>query len=304
MARYLRLAIACPSYHPRTMAGTLILCATPIGNLGDTTHRLAETLAGADVVYVEDTRRTAQLLRHLGVSAKMKSYFAGNERARNDELATLLVSGMTVALVSDAGMPVVSDPGASAVQVAIDVGASVTAVPGASAPVTALAISGFSGDRFVFEGFLPRKGSERVMRLASIAGDERTTVMFSATRRVDADLADLASHVAPDRKIVVTREMTKLHEEVWRGTVSEAAIHFAQDDARGEFTLVIKGATRVVPSLETAKETALGMIAKGDSLSHAVKESAMHHGVSRRELYAEVLSETEQSASTDPDTKK
>jgi 16S rRNA (cytidine1402-2'-O)-methyltransferase len=281
------------------MTGTLILCATPIGNLGDTTQRLAETLAAADVVYVEDTRRTAQLLNHLGVSAKMKSYFAGNERARNDELATLLGSGMTVALVSDAGMPVVSDPGASAVQVAIDVGASVTALPGASAPVTALAISGFSGDRFVFEGFLPRKGTERGLRLASIAEDERTTVMFSATRRVDADLADLNVHVAPDRKIVVTRELTKIHEEVWRGTVSEAATYFAENDARGEFTLVVQGASRAAPSLETATERAFEKIANGGSLSQAVKETAVEHGVSRRELYAAVLSRSERSASTD-----
>jgi 16S rRNA (cytidine1402-2'-O)-methyltransferase len=275
------------------MAGTLILCATPIGNLGDTTQRLAETLAAADVVYVEDTRRTSQLLRHLGVSAKMKSYFAGNERTRNDELADLLRDGLTFALVSDAGMPVVSDPGASAVQVAIAVGASVTAIPGASAPVTALAISGFPGDRFVFEGFLPRKGAERRVRLESIATDERTTVLFCATKRIGVDLADLGKHTEPDRGIVVTRELTKLHEEVWRGTVEEAAVRFADTDARGEFTVVVAGSVPPTPSIETAAALARSLIENGESLSQAVKTSAVRHGVSRRVLYERMLAETE-----------
>ncbi len=271
------------------MPGTLILCATPIGNLGDTSARLAETLAAADVVFVEDTRRTAQLLRHLGIAVPMKSYFAGNERARNDELALLLVEGSTVALVSDAGMPVVSDPGTSAVQVAIEVGAAVTAIPGPSAPVTALAVSGFDGDRFVFEGFLPRKGRERTQRLDSIAVDRRTTVLFAATRRVADDLADLAAALGNDRRLVVTRELTKIHEQIWRGSLGEAIDHFHESGAKGEFTLVIEGATAPVPDMDAASRSAREMIAGGTSMSQAVKASAQEHGVSRRELYDRVL---------------
>lgn len=272
------------------MPGTLILCATPIGNLGDTTERLAETLVAADVVYVEDTRRTAQLLRHLGVSAKMKSYFAGNERTRNDELAELLRDGLTVALVSDAGMPTVSDPGASAVQMAIRVGAAVTAIPGASAPVTALAISGFPGERFVFEGFLPRKGPERRKRLESIASDERTTVLFCATKRIGIDLADLARCVDPDREIVVTRELTKLHEEIWRGTVADAAAHFGDDDTnRGEFTLVVSPAPLRVPDLDAAFRQACAEIEAGESISRAARTVAAATGVSRSDLYERLL---------------
>jgi 16S rRNA (cytidine1402-2'-O)-methyltransferase len=224
------------------MPGTLILCATPIGNLDDVSTRLNDALASADVILAEDTRRTSKLLHALGVTTPMRSYFAGNEQARNAELVRHLSDGATVALVSDAGMPVVSDPGASAVGAAVTVGAVVTAVPGPSAPVTALAISGFDGDRFVFEGFLPRKGAVRATRLASIAADSRTTVIFCATRRVGVDLAELADLVDDERQIVVTRELTKLHEEVWRGTVREAAAEFSDDTKnRGEFTVVGHG---------------------------------------------------------------
>lgn len=273
------------------MSGTLILCATPIGNLRDTSVRLAETLESADLVFVEDTRRTAQLLRHLGVSAKMKSYFAGNENARNEELGTLLRDGSVVALVSDAGMPVVSDPGASAVRVAIESGATVTAIPGPSAPVTALAISGFTGDRFVFEGFLPRKGPERTARLGSIGGDERTTVFFAATRRIGQDLADLAAVTGSERRVVVTRELTKLHEEVWRGTSVGAADHFGQGTARGEFTVVVEGAPLPTADLDDAVAKALEAIDAGDSVSRAAKSVAASTGVSRNLLYERLLRE-------------
>ena len=225
------------------MPGTLILCATPIGNLDDVSKRLTDSLHAADVIFAEDTRRTSTLLRAIGVTTPMRSYFAGNEQARNAELVARLTEGATVALVSDAGMPVVSDPGASAVDAAVAAGATVTAVPGPSAPATALAVSGYVGDRFVFEGFLPRKGRERAERLASIAKDSRPTVLFCATRRVGADLAALAEVVDRERGVVVTRELTKLHEEIWRGTVRDAATHCSDDKAnRGEFTVVVSPA--------------------------------------------------------------
>ncbi len=276
--------------------GTLILCATPIGNLGDISERLAETLSGVDVVFAEDTRRTGQLLAHLGISKPMRSYFAGNERARNTELVELLGDGQTIALVSDAGMPAVSDPGSSAVAAACDAGAVVTAIPGPSAPIMAIAVSGFSGDRFVFEGFLPRKGRERVDRIASVASDERTTVLFAATRRVAKDLSDIAASVESQRRVVVTRELTKLHEEVWRGTVAGAAAHWDGDvEPRGEFTIVIEGAPAPTQDLSAATEAALALIESGTSPSAAVKTIAVSSGVSRRELYERVVAARSQS---------
>lgn len=272
------------------MPGTLILCATPIGNLDDVSTRLNDALASADVILAEDTRRTSKLLHALGVTTPMRSYFAGNEQARNAELVRRLEEGATVALVSDAGMPVVSDPGASAVEAAVSVGAVVTAVPGPSAPVTALALSGFVGDRFVFEGFLPRKGKERAERLAAIATDPRPTIVFCATRRVGADLEDLAQLVDDDRAIVVTRELTKLHEEVWRGTVAEAAGHFADDSVnRGEFTVVVSAAPHVVPDIDQALQEAQAEVDGGASVSRAARAVAASTGVSRNDLYERLL---------------
>jgi 16S rRNA (cytidine1402-2'-O)-methyltransferase len=272
------------------MAGTLILCATPIGNLGDISSRLAETLASADVIYAEDTRRTSQLLTHLGLSKTMRSFFAGNERMRLDEIKQDLEEGSIVVLVSDAGMPVISDPGASAVQAATEVGAVVSAIPGPSAVTMALAVSGFDGDRFVFGGFLPRKGRDRTLAIGALAVEERTVVLFAAPSRVDRDLADLAEHIGGDRRVVIGRELTKLHEEVWRGTLEEAAVEFSrQERRRGEFTVVIAGADPVVPDVDAAVVSALEAIDKGTSMSDAVRAAAAAFGVSRREVYDRVV---------------
>ncbi|MCZ7532427.1 MAG: 16S rRNA (cytidine(1402)-2'-O)-methyltransferase [Acidimicrobiia bacterium] len=277
--------------------GTLILCATPIGNLRDISERLADTLASVDVIFAEDTRRTGQLLAHLGISKPMRSYFAGNERARNVEIVELLDDGQTVALVSDAGMPVVSDPGSSAVAAAYDAGAVVTAIPGPSAPIMAIAVSGFSADRFVFEGFLPRKGRERALRIASLASDQRTTVLFAATRRVAKDLSDIAVLVGSERRVVVTRELTKLHEEVWRGTVAGAAAHWGGEvEPRGEFTIVIEGAPAPTHDLSAATDAALELIDSGTSPSDAVKTIARETGVSKRDLYEMVIVDRESPA--------
>lgn len=278
------------------MAGTLILCATPIGNLGDISQRLADTLASADVVFAEDTRRTAQMLRHLGISKPMRSYFLGNEQARNEELASLLADGQDVALVSDAGMPVVSDPGSSAVATAVAVGATVTAIPGPSAPITAIAVSGFSGDRFVFEGFLPRKGTERAVRINALRTEERTTVLFSATRRVAKDLTEIARVVGDGRRVVVARELTKLHEQVWRGTIEAAVRYWSEEgEARGEFTIVIEGVPPSPPDVEAGVETAHALIASGMSPSDAVKTVARDTGVSKGALYDRFLKDRDSS---------
>ena len=268
------------------MPGTLILCATPIGNLGDISGRLVDTLASVDVIFAEDTRRTGQLLSRLGISTPMRSYFAGNEAARNDEIRSLLADDKTIAVVSDAGMPVVSDPGKSAVAAAIESGATVTAVPGPSAPVMAIAVSGFDGDRFVFEGFLPRKGSDRAARLVAISTEERTVALFCATKRVAKDLSDLAEAAGHDRRVVVARELTKMYEEVWRGTLGEAATHWVSDvTARGEFTVVIEGAQPPVGDMDAAVEAVRELMEAGESASRAVKMIAESHGVRKNDLY-------------------
>jgi len=278
------------SYHHGAMAGTLTLCGTPIGNLHDLSERVSDTLASADLIFAEDTRRTAKLLSHLGVSVPMKSFFAGNEKARLDLLRKELDAGASVVLVSDAGMPVVSDPGASAVAVAVEVGAAVHIVPGPSAVVTALAVSGFDGDRFVFDGFLPRKGGDRARALERIGREHRTTVLFAAPSRVAGDLADLAVASDHDRRVVVTRELTKMYEEIWRGTLSEAAAHWAtHGTVKGEFTLVVEGAPERHVSIEDAGDAVRALIAQGSSTSDAVRTIATDFGVRRRELYELIL---------------
>lgn len=272
------------------MTGHLILCATPIGNLGDVSARLGEALAAADVLYAEDTRRTAKLLSHLGIDVPMRSFFAGNERLRLGELEDLLAAGSTVALVSDAGMPTVSDPGATAVACAESVGATVSVIPGPSAVTAALAVSGMTADRFVFEGFLPRKGSARRDVLAGLALEERTIVLFAATSRIGKDLVALAQALGDDRGVVVARELTKVHEEIWRGNLGEAATVFIEPDrARGEFTIVVAGATPRGSTIEEALPAVRILVERGASTSDAVREVASSYGVSRRELYERVI---------------
>ena len=274
------------------MPGTLILCATPIGNLGDLSERAADALASADIIFAEDTRRTGKLLRHIGASVPMKSFFAHNERSRLSELASHLEKGDTVVLVSDAGMPVVSDPGMSAVGTAVQKGATVTVVPGPSAVVTALALSGFDGDRFVFEGFLPRKGKARAAAIEAIGREERTVVFFAAPGRVAKDLEQMARHMADDRRVVLARELTKLHEETWRGTVSEAVGYWGDiESTRGEFTVVVEGAVKAAPDLGSATDAAKRLIDQGSTTSDAVRQVAKSTGVSRRELYDRVVNE-------------
>jgi 16S rRNA (cytidine1402-2'-O)-methyltransferase len=271
------------------VSGKLILCATPIGNLGDVSSRLKSELEKATVVYVEDTRRAAILLRALDVHAKPRSYFVGNEVQRAAELAEQLEAGSTVALITDAGMPGISDPGLSAVRAAREVGAEVTVVPGPSAVTAAIAVSGLPADRFAFEGFLPRKGKERRRRLSELAAEPRTTVLFSAKSRLVADLRDLAATLGENRRIVVARELTKVYEEIWPGTLGEAATHWEHRELRGEFTLVIGGADPVAVAIDEAAAEARTLIAAGVTMKDAVRRIAGARGISRRELYEEVL---------------
>lgn len=271
------------------MAGTLILCATPIGNLRDAPPRLAEALTGADIVYAEDTRRTATLLAALGVETGLRSYFVGNEAGRAEEVARRLEAGETVALVTDAGTPAVSDPGVSAVRAARAVGATITSIPGPSAVTMALSVSGFGGDRFVFEGFLPRKGVERARVVEDLGAEPRTVVFFTTGPRLVRDLGDIAAASQVDRDVVVARELTKAFEEVWHGQLAEAASHWATTARKGEFTVVLEGAVAVPITEEEAIERVRRLVADGQRLTDAARVVARESGLPRSEIYAKAI---------------
>lgn len=274
--------------------GRLLVSATPIGNLGDVSERLRNVLSSADVVFAEDTRRTAKLLSHLGVDVDVVSLFAGNEQARTRQLVDSVASGDTVVLVSDAGMPTVSDPGATAIRAVREAGFPVTVVPGPSAVTTALALSGFGGDRFVFEGFLPRKGRERAERLQSIGGEDRAVVLFASPKRLADDLSDLAEVCGGWREVAVTRELTKVHEESWVGPLEEAVERW-EDAVKGEVTLVLGPMEPIPPSEAEALEMARGLVAEGGSVSDAARTASEETGVSRRTIYEELLADQESS---------
>jgi 16S rRNA (cytidine1402-2'-O)-methyltransferase len=267
----------------------LILVGAPLGNVGDASTRLRDTLSTADVVAAEDTRRLARLARDLGivVVGRVVSYFEGNEERRTPELAQALRDGLIVAVVTDGGMPSVSDPGFRLVRAAIDAGVPVTVAPGPSAVTTALAVSGLASDRFCFEGFLPRKPSERRARLAKLAGEERTMVFFEAPHRLAASLADLVGAFGADRSAAVCRELTKTYEEVRRGALAELADWAAADDPRGEITIVVAGVDPITerPTDETLLAAVADRQAAGASRKDAIADVATAYATGRRELY-------------------
>ena len=223
------------------MSGHLYVVGTPIGNLGDLSDRARETLAAVDLVAAEDTRRTGKLLAHAGIKVRMLSLFEGNERQRIDELLERLGEGAKVALVSDAGMPAVSDPGFRLLRAAVEAGIGISVVPGPSAVTAALVVSGLPTDRWVFEGFLPRRPSERRSRLRALAHDPRTVVLFESPLRVVTLLRDVLVELG-DRRAAVARELTKIHEEVLRGRVSEVLAMLLDSEPRGEIVVVLEGA--------------------------------------------------------------
>lgn len=267
------------------MAGRLFLCATPIGNLADASPRLTHTLAAADVVYAEDTRRSAKLLAALDVSVPLRSFFVGNERRRTADIEADLMEGKDVALVTDAGTPAVSDPGTMAVEAARRAGAEVVVVPGPSAVTAAIAGSGMVEGPFVFEGFLPRKGSERTRVLDAIAGETRPTVIFVSPHRALADLTDLAAVCGDERQICIARELTKVHEELWWGDLAGAISRWQGDGPRGEITVVLAGAAAVAPDRDEAVDLARRFLADGRSPSEAAREAASATGIPRRVIY-------------------
>lgn len=269
--------------------GQLFVCATPIGNLGDASHRLQRVLREADVVYAEDTRRTAKLLQHLDASPSVRSLFEGNEAMRTEELIADLRSGKSVALVSDAGMPTISDPGARVVNRAHEEGLAVTVIPGPSAVTSAVALAGFGGDRFVFDGFMPRKGEVRADRIEAIARETRQTVLFASPKRLADDLADLESKLGGERRVAIIRELTKLHEEVWVGPLSRAVERWS-GETRGELTVVVEGTADQQMTQGQATVIARSLIEEGLSLSEAARKAAEESGVSRRAIYQDLIS--------------
>ena len=264
----------------------LVLAATPIGRVADAPPRLAEELATADVVAAEDTRRLRRLAADLGVEigGRVVSYFEGNEAARTPQLLEALEGGERVVLVTDAGMPSVSDPGYRLVAAAVAADVPVTAVPGPSAVLTALAVSGLPVDRFCFEGFLPRKGGERSRRLAELAAEPRTMVFFESPHRTGAALSAMAGAFGDDRPAAVCRELTKTYEEVRRGGLAELA-EWAAEGVRGEITVVVGGAIAAVTSLEEALPGIRARVEAGERLKDICAEVAAATGLSKKALY-------------------
>jgi len=269
--------------------GVLVLAATPIGQAGDAPPRLAAELSGADVVAAEDTRRLKRLTSDLGITltGRVVSYFEGNESARTPVLLAALLAGERVVLVTDAGMPSVSDPGYRLVVAAVEHGIHVTAVPGPSAVLTALAVSGLPVDRFCFEGFLPRKAGERSRRLAGLAREERTMVFFEAPHRTEAALAAMAEAFGGERSGAVCRELTKTHEEVRRGPLDDL-VAWAADGVRGEVTIVVAGAparAEVGTDPESLRAAVAEEEAAGATRKEAIADVARRAGVPKREVY-------------------
>ena len=267
--------------------GVLVLAATPIGNAADAAARLATELATADVIAAEDTRRLRRLVADLGVepTGRVVSYFEGNEARRTTELLDELLAGRRVLVVTDAGMPTVSDPGYRLVAAAVAAGVRVTAVPGPSAVVTALAVSGLPVDRFCFEGFLPRRTGERARRLGELAPERRTLVFFEAARRTATTLAAMAEVFGPDRRAAACRELTKTHEEVRRGSLAELA-EWAAEGVRGEVTLVVGGAAAPAPAADDELVAAVAELeARGTTRRDAIAEVARRTGTPRRVVY-------------------
>lgn len=275
------------------VTGTLVLAGTPIGDVADAPPRLARELASADVVAAEDTRRLRRLTQALGVqtTGRVVSYFEGNETARTPELVDALVGGARVLLVTDAGMPSVSDPGYRLVAAAVERDVRVTAVPGPSAVLTALALSGLPVDRFCFEGFPPRKAGERLARLREVADERRTLVYFEAPHRLDDTLAAMAEVFGPGRRAAVCRELTKTYEEVRRGGLGELA-EWAADGVRGEITVVVEGAPERGPEALDAAELVRRVRVReeaGERRKEAIAAVASAAGVPKREVFDAVV---------------
>ena len=270
------------------MAGTLYLVPTPIGNLGDISPRMADTMAQADFIAAEDTRVSLKLLNHLGLKKTMVSYYRHNTEVGGQAVLERLLAGESCALVPDAGTPAISDPGQELVAQCAQQGIDVVAIPGPCALVTALAVSGQPTDRFTFEGFLPMNKKNRRTHLDSLKGEERTMVFYEAPHKLSATLADLAAAFGEERPVSLCRELSKLHEEVRRTTLGEAVRWYEENQPKGEFVLVVRGAEPVEEqeaTLEDGLTRVEALRAAGASLKDAVKQTARELDLSKNELY-------------------
>ncbi len=289
------------------MPSILYVVATPIGNPEDLSARAKSILRQVDLIACEDTRRTGRLLAAIGVRTPMLSYFEHNEQRRAAELVERLERGASVALVSDAGTPVISDPGFRLVRAAIDAGIAVTAVPGPSAVAAAVSISGLPSNRFTFEGFLPPKSAARTRALKALHTEARTMVFFEAARRLGATLHEMACAFGENRRAVVVRELTKIHEEIIRGTLGELASRFAAQPALGEITIVVEGVVEgaaqatTEPDSEVAEVTIEKLLEAGMGLKEASAIVARLTNRSRREIYQQALRGTRKGKQPETD---
>ena len=280
--------------------GTLYIVATPIGNLEDMTFRAVRILQAVDMIAAEDTRHTGRLLQHFQVKTPQISYHEHNSNSRIPELLEQLQYGKAIALVSDAGMPGISDPGYELIKACIDDGITVVPIPGASAVITALSAAGLPTDRFIFDGFLPAKSQQRKQYLESLQSESRTLVFYESPHRLRDTLADLGAVLGSDRSIVIARELTKLYEEFWRGTIEDAIAHYQEKEPQGEYTLLVAGNPPSKPQLtETElKAELLQIMQQGISRSQASRQLAKDTSLSRRYLYQLALSIEMNSEST------
>ncbi|MBD1930874.1 MULTISPECIES: 16S rRNA (cytidine(1402)-2'-O)-methyltransferase [Cyanophyceae] len=265
----------------------LYVVGTPIGNLEDMTFRAVRILQEVDAIAAEDTRHTGKLLQHFQIKTPQISYHEHNQAQRIPELLQQLKMGKAIALVTDAGMPGISDPGYELVKACIEAEMPVVPIPGCTAVTTALSAAGLPTDRFVFEAFLPAKGADRQQHLESLQTETRTLIFYEAPHRLRQTLQDLAVVLGENRKIVLARELTKLHEEFWRGTIGEAILHYNQREPQGEFTLVVAGGELVTPLLseEALKAELQQLLYQGISRSQASRQLAKATSIPRRQIY-------------------
>ena len=275
------------------MPGKLYVVGTPIGNLNDFSPRQRQTLEEVDFIAAEDTRVTVKLLNHFEIKKPLVSYYEHNLRERGEQIVARIVAGENCAVVSDAGMPCISDPGEQIVREAHERGIRVVPIPAASACVTALAASGQPTARFVFEGFLPVPKRDRRERLAFLQNETRTMIFYEAPHKLRTTLDDLANAFGPERSITLCRELTKLHEEIWKTTLGEAQTHYAENDPRGEYVLVMAGAPAAEAeeelTLEQAAQRALELTRNGYAASAAAKAAAQGTPYSKSEVYKQLL---------------
>ncbi|NEO58419.1 MAG: 16S rRNA (cytidine(1402)-2'-O)-methyltransferase [Okeania sp. SIO3B5] len=268
-------------------SGTLYIVGTPIGNLEDITFRAIKTLQTVDLIAAEDTRHTSKLLQHFDIQTPQLSYHQHNQQSRIPELIEKLHQGKTIALVTDAGMPGISDPGYEIVKACVAANISVVPIPGVSASITALSASGLPTNKFIFIGFLPSKSKQRQQDLEILPNLQETIILYESPHKLKHTLEDLAKVLGKQRKIVLARELTKLYEEFWRGTVGQAIIHYQTNQPRGEFTLIIAGAEPDTPviSEDTIKVELQKLLEQGISRSQASRQLAHQTNLSRRQIY-------------------